>query len=299
MKKLYKYLWILLGFLSIQQMANGANDITSPWRVASQSTMYGNFSSQRAVDGDRGTCSHTSTGTNQWWRLELWQEFQVDTIAITNADSPNYHWINGAVIRVGTSPTIYSNPVCAVISTIPSGQTSNFSCGWMEGRYMFVHIPGDQKTLVLCDVKIYGYLTENLALWCTVSASSQTTGWDARYAVDRLYQTCTQTTEETDPWLKVDLLNEYQVKRVAITNRDDLTTYQRINGAVLRVGNFRDDIYRNPICAKISTIPSGATETYSCGMVGRYVILHIPGDQRILSICKIDVYGQLIGKSLL
>uniref|UniRef100_A0A8C1JQ74 Fucolectin tachylectin-4 pentraxin-1 domain-containing protein n=1 Tax=Cyprinus carpio TaxID=7962 RepID=A0A8C1JQ74_CYPCA len=116
----------------------------------------------RAVDGDRGTCSHTSTGTNQWWRLELWQEFQVDTIAITNADSPNYHWINGAVIRVGTSPTIYSNPVCAVISTIPSGQTSNFSCGWMEGRYMFVHIPGDQKTLVLCDVKIYGYLTGNI-----------------------------------------------------------------------------------------------------------------------------------------
>ncbi|KTF91635.1 hypothetical protein cypCar_00034152 [Cyprinus carpio] len=102
--------------------------------------------------------------------------------------------------------------------------------------------------------------------------------------------------QETDPWLKVDLLNEYQVKRVAITNRDDLTTYQRINGAVLRVGNFRDDIYRNPICAKISTIPSGATETYSCGMVGRYVILHIPGDQRILSICKIDVYGQLIEK---
>lgn len=88
---------------------------------------------------------------------------------------------------------------------------------------------------------------ENLALWCTVSASSQTTGWDARYAVDRLYQTCTQTTEETDPWLKVDLLNEYQVKRVAITNRDDLTTYQRINGAVLRVGNFHDDIYRNPM----------------------------------------------------
>uniref|UniRef100_A0A673FVQ4 Fucolectin tachylectin-4 pentraxin-1 domain-containing protein n=1 Tax=Sinocyclocheilus rhinocerous TaxID=307959 RepID=A0A673FVQ4_9TELE len=132
---------------------------------------------------------------------------------------------------------------------------------------------------------------ENVALWRTVSASSQYGVWNARYAVDSLHHTCTQTAEETNPWHKVDLLNEYQVKNVAITNRDDLATYQRINGAVLRVGNFRDDIYRNTICAEIPTIPSGVTETYSCGMVGRYVILHIPGAQRILSICELDVNG--------
>lgn len=47
---------------------------------------------------------------------------------------------------------------CAVISTIPSGATANFSCGAIEGRYVIIHIPGDLKTLTLCEVEVYGYL---------------------------------------------------------------------------------------------------------------------------------------------
>ncbi|KAL1272083.1 hypothetical protein QQF64_031099 [Cirrhinus molitorella] len=270
-------------------------EIAASWRKTIHSSQWESFVPERVVDGDRGTCSHTNTQTDPWWKLELQHVYQVNTVNITYLDNQYYYWINGAVIRVGNLPDLYSNPICAEIPTIPAGQTLNFSCGGLEGRYVFVHIPGDGRILVLCEVRVYGYLAENVALWRSVSMSSQYMDWRSRYVVDGLYDSCSHTNSETDPWWSVDLLNEYHVEKVAITNRDDIKAYQRINGAVVRVGNFPNNIYSNPICATITTIPLGATVSYSCEMVGRYVIVHIPGDEKILSLCEVNVYGQLMG----
>lgn len=44
---------------------------------------------------------------------------------------------------------------CAVISNIPSGCTLYFSCGAIEGRYVTVLLPGNQKVLSLCEVEVY------------------------------------------------------------------------------------------------------------------------------------------------
>ncbi|XP_067256480.1 uncharacterized protein [Chanodichthys erythropterus] len=132
---------------------------------------------------------------------------------------------------------------------------------------------------------------ENAALWRTASLSSQYMSWIPRYAVDGLSDSCACANIQSDPWWRVDLLNEYQVNRVAITNRVGNTYYERINGAVIRVGNFPADVYRNPICAVISTIPSGATANYSCGrMEGRYVIVHLPGNEKILTLCEVELF---------
>lgn len=57
---------------------------------------------------------------------------------------------------------------CAVISTIPSGGTANFLCGAMEGRYVIVHIPGDEKTLNLCEVEVYKYSGGNSLSYHTI-----------------------------------------------------------------------------------------------------------------------------------
>uniref|UniRef100_A0A8C1LIT8 Fucolectin tachylectin-4 pentraxin-1 domain-containing protein n=1 Tax=Cyprinus carpio TaxID=7962 RepID=A0A8C1LIT8_CYPCA len=81
----------------------------------------------------------------------------------------------------------------------------------------------------------------------------------------------------TDPWWRVDLLNEYNVYRVAITNRDDYA----LNGAVIRVGNFPNNVY--------------TTANFSCkGIEGRYVIVHIPGELKTLTLCEVEVYGYLL-----
>ncbi len=44
---------------------------------------------------------------------------------------------------------------CAVIPAIPAGESYRYSCGAMEGRYVNLIIPGDMKTLTLCEVEVY------------------------------------------------------------------------------------------------------------------------------------------------
>lgn len=145
-------------------------------------------------------------------------------------------------------------------------------------------------------------------------------------ALDGLLNSWTHTNEETNPWWRVDLLKVYRVNRVTITNRP--SNADRINGAVIRIGNFLD-IYSNtmwgflscdlisvaevkdeqkPItddlsvcrCGVISTLAASATATFSCGgMVGRYMVVHIIGQLKILSLVEAGVYGTLAGNLLL
>ncbi|XP_016116535.1 uncharacterized protein [Sinocyclocheilus grahami] len=127
-------------------------------------------------------------------------------------------------------------------------------------------------------------------LWIEVMANGQE---GPELALDGLLTSWTHTNNETNPWWRVDLLKVYRVNRVTITNRP--SNGLRINGAVIRIGNFLD-IYNNKICAVISTLADGATATFSCGaMEGRYMIVHIPGDKKILSLSEAGVYGYLAG----
>ncbi|XP_058636568.1 uncharacterized protein LOC131543342 [Onychostoma macrolepis] len=302
MKKLYKCLWILLGFLLIQEMVNGQEENVAFQHTATQSSMYKFWFSEYAVDGDRGSYSHTNPQTDPWWRVDLMKVYRVNRVAITNRLSPTSDTvsrINGAVIRVGNFPDIYSNPICAVISTIPSGATANFSCGAMEGRYVIVHIPGNGKTLNLCEVEVYRYLGGNRAVDGATTQSSTSGNWISERAIDgnrglqQLNTGCSSTLSETNPWWRLDLLHIYRVSEVVITNRKDCCAEQ-INRAEIRIGNsLENNGSNNPICAVIPAIPAGESYSYSCGgMEGRYVNLIIPGDMKTLTLCEVEVFGE-------
>lgn len=84
-------------------------EIIASWRKTSQSSQYGTFIPEFAVNGDRDKCSHTNPQMDPWWKLELQHEYLVNTVAITNVDNIYYDRINGAVIRVGNLPDLYSN----------------------------------------------------------------------------------------------------------------------------------------------------------------------------------------------
>uniref|UniRef100_A0A9J8CJ38 Fucolectin tachylectin-4 pentraxin-1 domain-containing protein n=1 Tax=Cyprinus carpio carpio TaxID=630221 RepID=A0A9J8CJ38_CYPCA len=87
-----------------------------------------------------------------------------------------------------------------------------------------------------------------------------------------------------------DLMKMYSVNRVTITNRLDCCE-SRINGAEIHVGNFSSDVFSNPVCAVVPSIPAGATYSYSCcGMEGRYVTVNSPRNSRILTLCEVGVY---------
>ncbi|XP_013883757.1 fucolectin [Austrofundulus limnaeus] len=120
-----------------------------------------------AIDGNRdstffdGSCTHTQTMLNPWWRVDLLDRYVIDHVVITNRGDCCEERISGAQIRIGDSlkDNGIANTLVATISSIPAGgsQTIEFSPA-VEGRYVVVVNPGSNKILTLCEVEVYGYL---------------------------------------------------------------------------------------------------------------------------------------------
>lgn len=51
---------------------------------------------------------------------------------------------------------------CAVISIAEGQRKYNYQCGIMEGRFVHVVLPGLQKNLTVCEVRVYGTLLGKL-----------------------------------------------------------------------------------------------------------------------------------------
>ncbi|XP_063048541.1 uncharacterized protein LOC134442221 [Engraulis encrasicolus] len=106
---------------------------------------------------------------------------------------------------------------------------------------------------------------------------------------------CTATDDETNPWWRVDLLKEYIITSVVITNRRDCCS-ERLDGAEIHIGSsLLENGNRNPRAGVISSIPAGRTMTlrWDNGVKGRYVNVLLPGYNRLLTLCEVEVYGYL------
>ncbi|KAG9259548.1 hypothetical protein AMEX_G27849, partial [Astyanax mexicanus] len=103
---------------------------------------------------------------------------------------------------------------------------------------------------------------------------------------------CTATTWQQNPWWRVDLLDEYTVTSITITNRGDCCA-ERLNGAEIHIGNsLVNNGNNNPWCAVISVDVNHPTMTFQCkGMEGRYVNVVIPGRNEFLILCEVEVNG--------
>uniref|UniRef100_A0A7N8XH55 Fucolectin-7-like n=1 Tax=Mastacembelus armatus TaxID=205130 RepID=A0A7N8XH55_9TELE len=130
---------------------------------ATQSSLYDTGIAYNAIDGNRNSkwehasCSHTKNDHIPWWRLDLRKTHKVFSITITNRDVAAER-LNGAEIRIGDSLTNNGNdnPRCAVITSIPGGDTVQYDCNGMDGRYVNIVIPGRAEYLTLCEVEVYG-----------------------------------------------------------------------------------------------------------------------------------------------
>uniref|UniRef100_A0A8C7VJ08 Fucolectin tachylectin-4 pentraxin-1 domain-containing protein n=1 Tax=Oncorhynchus mykiss TaxID=8022 RepID=A0A8C7VJ08_ONCMY len=137
--------------------------------VATQSSLYGDGQANNAIDGNRESnyhkisCTHTEQETNPWRRVDLLDVYRVTAVTITNRGDCCPERLDGAEICIGNSleNNGINNPRCVVISNIPAGETNRFQCNEMEGRYVVVVIPGQNKILTLCEVEVYSILTCN------------------------------------------------------------------------------------------------------------------------------------------
>ncbi|KAK1880693.1 Fucolectin-1, partial [Dissostichus eleginoides] len=97
----------------------------------------------------------------------------------------------------------------------------------------------------------------------------------------------------TNPWWRVDMLEPYIVTSIIITNRGDCCA-GRLNGAEVHIGNsLQDNGAANPVAGVISHIPAGGsfTMTFTEPVEGLYVSVVLPGVNRILTLCEVEVYG--------
>ncbi|KAF5900041.1 fucolectin-like, partial [Clarias magur] len=136
----------------------------------------------------------------------------------------------------------------------------------------------------------------NLALDGIATQSSILTNYDPAKAIDGNKASsvssgsCAHTTQEYSPWWRVDLLAAYPIETVVITNRGDCCS-TRINGAEIHIGNsLVNNGNNNPRCVVITTIPAGATASYTCNMFGRYVNIIIPNLYQFLTLCEVQIY---------
>ncbi|KAF5900042.1 fucolectin-like, partial [Clarias magur] len=136
----------------------------------------------------------------------------------------------------------------------------------------------------------------DLALGGTATQSSTLSSYYPAKAIDGntassvSFGSCSHTTQEYSPWWRVDLLAEYVIGTVVITNRGDCCS-QRITGAEIHIGDSLDNNgNNNPRCVVIPTIPAGASASFTCNMMGRYVNIIIPNIYQFLTLCEVQVY---------
>ncbi|KAF4100525.1 uncharacterized protein LOC131525818 [Onychostoma macrolepis] len=270
---------------------------------------------QNAVDGNSESnymlrsCTHTAEEKDPWWRVDLQQTYSVTRVIITNRGDCCEERIVGAQIRIGNSleNNGNNNKLAATVGHIPPGGTETFEFKPIEGRYVNIFLPGDNKILTLCEVEVFSEkekttctcLPRNVALGAeAVQSSTPSESGAAQNAVDGnsesnyMLRSCTHTAEEKDPWWRVDLQQTYKVTRVSITNRGDCCE-ERIEGAQILIGNsLENNGNTNVLAATVGPIPLGGTETFEFKPIeGRYVNIFLPGDNKILTLCEVEVFS--------
>ncbi|KAK7124597.1 hypothetical protein R3I94_018842 [Phoxinus phoxinus] len=124
---------------------------------------------QNAIDGNRqydlfkGSCTQTTIERDPWWRLDLIKSYTIASVALTNRGDCCAEQLNGVVVHVGDSLESEgrANPVCFKVSFIPAGGTGTFRCdSALQGRFVTVALLGENRTLSLCEVEVFGVPTE-------------------------------------------------------------------------------------------------------------------------------------------
>ncbi|EDO25871.1 predicted protein, partial [Nematostella vectensis] len=103
---------------------------------------------------------------------------------------------------------------------------------------------------------------------------------------------CTETKVQSNPWWRVDLQKSYVILRLFIVNRADCCG-ERLDNFEIRIGDsLENNGTDNPSCGSSYIIPHGGSKSISCHTLlkGRYVNIWIPGSDRRLTLCEVEVY---------
>ncbi|XP_078664098.1 uncharacterized protein LOC144907166 [Branchiostoma floridae x Branchiostoma belcheri] len=119
---------------------------------------------KRSVDGDSntnffsGSCSYTHPTDDAWWYVDLEEPYAIGEVKVYNND----RWperINPFNIIIGNSSEVDEMSQCGGTYGADYEDTLLFQvdCGGMYGRYVGVRLPGSERSLMMCEVRVYEY----------------------------------------------------------------------------------------------------------------------------------------------
>ncbi|XP_035675909.1 cell surface hyaluronidase-like [Branchiostoma floridae] len=279
-------------------------------KPAYQSSVSFDGEPARAVDGstggvyDKGTCTHTAVHgeDSPWWYVDLQETFEIGRVAIFNRIDCCPERINPFNLHIGDSSDVTTNPKVGGDWSFSSeqGQQLVIHVNGTKGRYVGISAPGSYRFLTLCEVQVFEVqrdIVANLALRQPTSQSSLDWSGPSGLAVDGgrsgSYDdgSCTHTATEDNPWWYVDLGGTQEVDHITIFNRVDHSP-DRINYFNLHIGDNSDVTANQKIGGDWTFAPGEAEKTIQVsGTKGRYVGIILPGSNRILTLCEVEVYG--------
>ncbi|XP_068677380.1 receptor-type tyrosine-protein phosphatase T-like isoform X2 [Montipora foliosa] len=274
------------------------------FKPTGQSSTFRTHFSSYAVDGGKATnvkvCAHTENpNTNPFWRVDLGRVEHVAEVRILSRGDCCAERLDRAEIRVGDSTAMggATNHLCATVTRIPKQQEKSFFCKPVaSGRYVSIRNADNRADLAVCEVEVYSTYTHNLALKQPAEQVSTASGGAASRAVDgdtTTSGTCTHTNNAKDAWWRVDLGASVPVAEVVIVNRyctpsEGCAAF--MDSFQIKIGN---NTSTNTSCGGTLSMVTGETKSFYCypPIVGRYVSVVVPGDNKILKICEVEVYS--------
>ena len=231
-----------------------------------QSSEYGGYPADNAVDGDTGNFTHTANVADSYWMADLGREVPVDRVEIVNRSSCCDKRLGGLVLRIldGNSTSVAS----AVLSNPGLGGTWTYSPGAsVRGRWIRVGLENGQTNgdgnyyVTLAEARVFSggvnvlspfsqpvSVTHNLASFkpsCMLRLTDSVPA--AGNANDDNYSTETKTTTRTvDGYWEVDLESTYALYGVRVIAASGIGT--RLRNTVVRLYNdAHESVHAQPI----------------------------------------------------
>ncbi len=262
-------------------------------KPATQSSTRFNGVASRAVDGNANGNSFTHTDLEQgWWRVDLLDEYDINRINVFNRTNCCSDRLIGARVYVGNIESSNPNDY-TFVGALNANAQINYTNLNVSGRYVLID-RNNTNWLSLAEVQVFGKLAaneENVALNKPATQSSTEFGLGASIAVDGNISGNSFThTDFEQGWWRVDLLDEYDISRIYITNRTTCCP-ERLVGARVYVGNIGST---NPndytFVGELNSNPQ--INFFNLNVSGRYVLID-RNNTNWLSLAEVQVFGTL------
>ncbi|XP_029927572.1 fucolectin-1-like [Myripristis murdjan] len=129
------------------------------------------------------------------------------------------------------------------------------------------------------------------APWTGYSAASNAI--DGNRQSQFMAGSCSTTEYQTNPWWRVDLLDSYIITSIIITVRGDCCAEETIGANIYISDSPIEDQSPKKADGYVPHVPLGKSFTlnFDSKLEGRYVTLKMEGQNKVLSLCEVEVYG--------